>query len=65
MDPNVALYGFISAVAEGADETADEYWEALDVWLRSGGLAPSWSDSERRLFNNYRTLAHKYTKEGA
>lgn len=54
MDPNLALYGFLGGVAAGDNETADEYWEALDVWLRSGGFEPDWQPHERRLFANYR-----------
>lgn len=54
MDPNLALYGFIGAIQEGADETADEYYDALSAWLRSGGFEPKWSKSEKRLFQHYR-----------
>lgn len=54
VDPNLALYGFIGALQEGDAEAADEYWDALDVWLRSGGFAPDWQPHERRLFTKYR-----------
>ncbi len=54
VDPQLALYGFIGAIQEGADETADEYYEALSTWLRSGGFEPNWSESEKRLFYNFK-----------
>lgn len=54
MDPDVALYGFIAAVAEGDSDGADEYFDALSTWLRSGGFEPKWQPHERRLFRNYR-----------
>lgn len=54
MDPNLALYSFIAAVAEGDDECADDYYDALSTWLRSGGFEPNWQPHEKRLFRNYR-----------
>ncbi len=54
MDPDLALQSFLAALQEGDDDCADEYFQALDTWLRSGGFAPQWSHSEKRKFYNYR-----------
>ncbi len=54
MDPDLALQSFLASLQEGDDDCADEYHDALDTWLRSGGFAPQWSHSEKRKFYNYR-----------
>lgn len=54
MDPQVALEGFLGAVQAGDDDAADEYHEALSMWLRGGGFPPKWQPHEKRLFVNYR-----------